>query len=302
MKEKRGMDMRYSRFRKNQSKKRYATFILLMLLGFGLIYVASAGTLGKFVSNLILPVLNGEESGRGQVQDSDDPILSLPDETDEPVKDTTKITDTLKANALSLYAIQMGAFADEENAEAFSQQLKKRGGAGYIYNNGFYRVMAIGFQSEDDAKQVRDELRAEDIESHVYKLATGGADMQITATQENVDIIRSAYGIWEEKYRSLEEIIVSLDSGAISPSEAVDKIRETKTEMELKKEKLQEINAGQNNNAILAGLVELYNGSCLSLDKVLSKNSNDKVAISSEIKYTYIDMLMLYKDYMEQIT
>ena len=258
--------------------------------------------IGEVRQNLILPVLNGEESGRGQVQDSDDPILSLPDETDEPVKDTTKITDTLKANALSLYAIQMGAFADEENAEAFSQQLKKRGGAGYIYNNGFYRVMAIGFQSEDDAKQVRDELRAEDIESHVYKLATGGADMQITATQENVDIIRSAYGIWEEKYRSLEEIIVSLDSGAISPSEAVDKIRETKTEMELKKEKLQEINAGQNNNAILAGLVELYNGSCLSLDKVLSKNSNDKVAISSEIKYTYIDMLMLYKDYMEQIT
>ena len=70
--------------------------------------------------------------------------------------------------------------------------------------------------------------------------------------------------------------------------------------MELKKEKLQEINAGQNNNAILAGLVELYNGSCLSLDKVF-KNSNDKVAISSEIKYTYIDMLMLYKDYMEQL-
>lgn len=294
--------MRYSRVKKNQTRKRYATFILVVLLGFGLIYVIFAGTLGKFVSNLILPILSGEQAEGGQGTDTDDPILTLPDDTNEPVADTVKITDTLKANALALYGIQMGAFTDEENAKAFSQELKTRGGAGYVYNDGFYRVMAIGFQSEEDANQVRNELKADEIESHVYKLTTAGADMEITATVENIAEIRSAYEIWEQKYRSMEDVIVSLDSGAISSLEAADKIQVLKTEMEQKRDKLQEMNANQNNNVVLAGLVKLYDDSCQSLDIILAKNTSDKVAISSEIKYTYIDMLMQYKDYMEQIT
>ncbi len=294
--------MRYSRLKKKQTRKRYAAFILVVLLGFGLIYVISAGTLGKFVSNLILPILSGEQEGDGQVTDTDDPILTLPDDTNESVEDTTKITETLKANSLTLYGIQMGAFTDEENARAFSQELKARGGAGYIYNNGFYRVMAIGFQSEEDARKVREELKTDDIESHVFKLATSGADMQVTATVENVMEIRSAYEIWEENFRLMEQMVVSLDSDSITSLEAADKINAQKTEMEQKRNKLQEMNANQSNNVILTGLVGLYDESCRSLDKILSENANDKVAISSEIKYTYIDMLMQYKDYMEKIT
>lgn len=294
--------MRYSRVRKNQTRKRYATFILVVLLGFGLIYVITAGTLGKFVSNLILPILSGEQSSEGQDIDTDDPILTLPDDTNESAADTAKTTDTLKAKSITLYGIQMGAFTDEENAKAFSQELKTRGGAGYIFNDGFYRVMAIGFQSEEDAIQVKEELKTDEIESHVYKLTTAGADMEITAKEENIREIRSAFEIWEEKYRTIEEIIVSLDSGGITPLEASDKIRGLKAEMEQKRDKLHEMNGNQNNNVILTGLVRLYDNSCRSLDIILSQNTNDKVAISSEIKYTYIDMLMQYKDYMEQIT
>ncbi len=292
--------MRYSRLRRNQAKKRYAAFILIVILGLGLIYVASASTLGKFVSNLILPIINGESEGGELNVEPDDPMLIMPDDNDKHIADTSKINDTLKASALSLYTIQMGAFTDEENAKAFSQELKARGGAGYTYNDKFYRVLAIGFQSEEDAIKVKDELIADDIEANVYKLVTSGADMQITATQENVDMIRSAFEIWEEKYHSLEDIIVSLDSGAINPLEAVDRISEIKSEMDLKKDKLREINTNQD-NIILTGLFELYDNSCQSLDKIISINSNDMVEISSEIKYTYIEIFMLYKGYMEQI-
>ena len=94
---------------------------------------------------------------------------------------------------------------------------------------------------------------------------------------------------------------MDLDSGAITLLEALDRISSIKSEMELKKERLQEINANQSNNEILDGLVKLYDNSCLSLERIKSKSFNDMVAISSEIKYTYIEMLMHYKDYMEQI-
>ncbi|HHY83551.1 MAG TPA: SPOR domain-containing protein [Clostridiales bacterium] len=294
--------MRYSRIKRNQTKKRYATFLLVVLLGFAVIYVAFAGTLGKFVSNLILPLISSENKNNTGNND-DDPVLTIPDTTEEPSKDTAKVTETLKANALTMYAIQMNAFSDKSNAEAFAQELKSKGGAGYILDDGFYRVIAIGFKNEQDAKQVREELKADGIESHVYKIATAGANMSITATRDNVSAISSAYELWEEKYYSLEDIILNLDKGNISSSEAYNNIKEIKTELEAKRDQLKELYDNQNNNNIvLAGLVTLYENSCLSLDKILSINSMDKVAISSEIKYTYVDMLMQYMDYMEQIT
>ncbi|HHU79222.1 MAG: SPOR domain-containing protein [Caldicoprobacterales bacterium] len=294
--------MRYSRIRKRQARKRYTTLILIILLGFSIVYIFSAGQLGKLVSNLLLSVINGESKGEESKTDYDDPVLTVPENTEEPARDTVKVTETLKTNALTIYAIQMGAFTDGSNAEAFAQELRNKGGAGYILDDGFYRVMAIGFQSEEDAQKVRKGLKDDDIEAHVYKMAASGVNMEITATKDNVAAISSAYESWEKNYRSLEDIIVSLDSGSVSPIEASDRIRAIKTEMGQMKNQLQEISSNQSNNAILSGLAALYDSSCQSLDKVLSKNVDDKVAISSVIKYTYIDMFMQYKDYMEQIT
>jgi len=299
--EKRRMDMRYSRVRKSYTRKRYATFILVVLLGFAVVYIAFAGTLGKFVSNLILPLIGSEDSNTDK--NDDNPVLTIPDPTEEPSTDTSKVTETLKANALTMYAIQMNAFSDKDNADAYASELKEKGGAGYILNDGFYRVIAIGFKSEEDAKQVKEELKADGIESHVYKIATAGANMNITATKDNVNAIKSAFEQWEDKFGSLEDIIINLDKGSITPSDACDAIEKTKADLEQIRDQLKTLSSNQNNSSnVLSGLVTLYDNSCLSLDKILSENSMNKVAISSEIKYTYIDMLMQYKDYMDQIT
>jgi hypothetical protein len=300
---KRRMDMRYSRIKKSQNKKRYATLLLVVLLGFLILYIAFAGTLGKFVSNWISPILVGEDSGKvpgGSNQD--EPILTLPDETKEPISDSEKITESLKANALVMYTVQMGAFSEAENAQSFAKELKALGGGAYVLKDDFYRVLAVGYQSEEDAQKVRKDLATNGIESYIYKLATAGADMKITATEENVTAIRSAYEMWEDKYLSLEEMVIQLDSGAITSKDAYDQISEVKIDMESKRDRLNTLNNNQNNNVILAGLVTLFDNTCQSLDKILSLNRSDKVAISAEIKYTYINMLMQYKEYMEQIT
>jgi hypothetical protein len=306
-KELRRMDMRYSRLKQRKTKQRYAAFVLVVLLIFAAVYVISAGTLGKFVSSLIAPILSRDGGADATDSPSDEgnpPVLTVPDGdfTNEQAEDTVKITDTLKANPLTMYAIQMGAFTDNSNAEVFAQELRGKGGAGYILNDGFSRVLAIGFQTEEDAKQVKEELKAGGIESHVYKIASAGVDMKIIATEANVSAIRSAYEMWEEKYVSLEKIIMDLDSGTISPLEAYGKIKDTKAAIEEKKNELEALNVNQKDNVILTGLVNLYESGVISLDEILLQSSSDKVAISSKIKYTYIEMLMRYKDYMDQIT
>lgn len=294
--------MRYSRIKKNQSKKRYASLLLVILLGLIILYIAFAGTLGKFVSNWISPLFRGENETEVPGNNLDDPILTLPEGTPNSVSDLEKINDSLKLNALTMYTVQIGAFSDENNAKSCANELKTMGGAGYILHDDFYRVMAVGFQSEGDSKKVKSQLETSGVESHIYKLATAGADMNITATKENVAAIRSAYEIWEEQYLSLEQLIIDLDSGVISSVDAYNRVKEIKTDMEGKLGRLREMNANQNNNNILDGLVILYENACQSFDKILSQNSSEKVAISAEIKYTYIELIMQYKTYMEQIT
>jgi hypothetical protein len=295
-----GKDMRYSRIRKKNSKKRYATVALIFLLTLTMIYLISAGSLGKVVSNLISLLLSEEDDNRPEDL-NEMPELIIPDKKQEPDR-LEKITDSLKANALNMYAIQMGAFTDEKNAKVLASELKDRGGAGYILKDDFYRVLAVGFQSEDDARKVKNELDSSGLEAHIYKLSTAGADMRITATEEYVEKISNAYSLWEEEYLSLEEIIIQLDSDVLSPIAAYDIIKTKKNRMADIKQELIEISGNQNNNFILSELISLYEKSCASLDKILSNEMSDKVAISSEIKYTNIEMFILYRDYMKQIT
>jgi len=292
--------MRYSRIRKKNSKKRYATVALIFLLTLTMIYLISAGSLGKVVSNLISLLLSEEDDNRPEDL-NEMPELIIPDKKQEPDR-LEKITDSLKANALNMYAIQIGAFTDEKNAKVLASELKDRGGAGYILKDDFYRVLAVGFQSEDDARKVKNELDSSGLEAHIYKLSTAGADMRITATEEYVEKISNAYSLWEEEYLSLEEIIIQLDSDVLSPIAAYDIIKTKKNRMADIKQELIEISGNQNNNFILSELISLYEKSCASLDKILSNEMSDKVAISSEIKYTNIEMFILYRDYMKQIT
>ncbi len=300
------MNMRYSRLKKRRKKKRYAKLFLIALLILGILYVVSAGKLGKFVSRLVSPIINqkGNSDGTDEVSKAE-PILTVPEDKldskggDE--KDTSKVTKNIKANSLSMFTIQMSAFTDEKNANEFAKQLQSKGGAGYVLNDEFHRVLAVGFQKEEDAKKVKEQLKADGIESHVYPISSSGADMKITAVKANIDAIQSAYGMWEEKYVALEKVIRDLDSDVIPAADACGQMEKIKKEMVRKRDELKAMNAKQDNNAVLSGLVSLYESGIKSFDGILSQNSSDKVAISSKIKYTHIEMVMRYKEYMAQI-
>ncbi|HPT77762.1 MAG TPA: SPOR domain-containing protein [Candidatus Atribacteria bacterium] len=286
--------MRYSRLRRSATRKRYAFFILVAVLSCSLLYIFFAGTIGKYVSDVIAPILGS----RGSTNDpTDDPKLTVPDE-----EDTVKVTENITANALKLYTIQMGAFIEERNAEDYALTLRTQGGAGYTVNDTYYRVLAVGFQLESDAAKVREQLKADDIDSQVYKIASPGVNMQITATKSNVETIKSAFSIWEDEYYKLEDILKQLDRNEISTTEAQSAISECKQPIDEMSDKLEGLNATQENNPILNGLLQLYKDTAKSLDDIITQNPSNKVAISSKLKYTYIELMMKYKQYLEQIT
>ncbi len=299
--------MRYSRLRKRRRKKRTARLFLIALLILGILYIVSAGKLGKLVSRLAAPIINQKDNSGGSDRVSKaEPILTVPEDKVDSKggkkQDTTKVTESIKANPLSMFTIQMSAFTDEKNANEFAKQLQSKGGAGYVLKDEFFRVLAVGFQKEEDAKKVKEQLKADGVESHVYPVSSSGADMKITATKTNISAIRSAYEMWEEKYLALEKVIRDLDSDAIPVTDACGQMEKIKKEMDTKRDELKAINARQDDNAVLSGLVSLYESGSKSLGGVLAEKSSDKVTVSSRIKHAHIEMVMLYKDYMTQIS
>ena len=307
--------MRYSRVKRVRNQRRYAFIVIILFLILGGIYFFTAGTMGKYISNFIAPILKSRQSteqlaqqdsnDRGDNQVDQGMELTLPNDAaqDDAQEDKApRITETIKVEDMNFFGIQMGAFNSKENAQSIADQLKTRGGAGYVLDDQYSRVIAMVFLSEGDATAVKEQLQEQSIESQLYELKCPGVDMEVTAPSEKIEGIKTSFSLVREKFGEVESIIRELDNDKITIEIAINRIGEIKNEVIIKEEQLNQYSATQEGSQVLSGLKNLLSDQANNIDQILQTNTSDKVAISSKIKYTYIDMIVKYKGYIEQIT
>ncbi len=299
--------MRYSRL-KRRNRRRYTSMILLGLLLFLAVYIGSASAAGNFISRIVTSFLGsftstnqGEDDASVQAPNTQ---LTVPNKTDKTPNEgsSQKVTEQLDIAPFNLYAIQLGAFTNKENAEVAAKELQAKGGAGYILNDKYFRLLAMGYASEADAQKIKQQLEKEGIESQIYSISAPGVNMEITASADKVNSVKSAFSLWIDKTKALEGIVKNLDTSAISVEDARKDIEAMVGAFNSTLEQLKAYSATQESNHILAGLQELYQNSIESLNGIFAENVVDRVATSSKIKYTYIDMVYKYKQYMDKIT
>lgn len=302
--------MRYSRIRRARNQKRYAIVLLIAFLLLGGIYFLMAGTIGKAISNIITPILKPKVGSQQDEQGGDTANeiglegegteLSLPQE-EKQGSQGPRITETIKIEAKSFFGIQLGAFNNRENALSIANELKKKGAAGYVLEDQFSRVLAIIFQSQEDTRAVMEQLKAQAVESQVYELKCPGVDMEITASSEKVKGIESSYQMVMENFGLIESIIKDLDRDKITLEIAIENLKDMRDEIRTKTDQLQAYSTDEEGSPVLSGLRNFLSTQVENLDDILLGNISDRVEISSKIKYTYIDMAVKYKKYMEQI-
>lgn len=305
--------MRYSRIRRARNQRRYISLVIMIFLILGGIYFFTAGTMGKYISGFIAPILKSKEETDQLDQKEpydDDMELTLPDSNGQDdsqaannqEENASKTTETVKVQAMNFFGIQMGAFNSKENAQAVGDQLKAKGGAGYILNDQYSRVIAMMFLSQNDAATVIQQLSNNSIEAQMYELKCPGVEMEITATGPKIEGIKSIFSLIQEKFGDIENTIKDLDNDKITTEIAINRLNEINDEITSKIEMLNQYSATQEGNKVLSGLKNFLTDQADNLDQIIQGNMSDKVAISSKIKYTYIDMIVKYKEYMEQIT
>lgn len=303
--------MRYSRL-KRRKRRRYTWIVFLGLLLFLVVYIGSASAAGNFISRLVTSFLSNFSSANSGKEDASigepDTRLTVPDKADTAPNESLdkgniqKVTEQLDIAPFNLYTIQLGAFSSKENAEMAARELRAKGGAGYILNDKYFRLLAMGYVSEGDAQKVKQQLQKEGIESQIYLISAPGVKLEITAVADKVNSIKSAFSIWIDKVKALEDVVKKLDTSAISVEDAKKALKATVEEFNSTLEQLKTYLVTQESNPILTGLQNLYQNCIESLNGILAENVVDRVATSSKIKYTYIDMVYRYKQYIDNIT
>ena len=93
---------------------------------------------------------------------------------------------------LAVYALQLGAFTQEEAARQLAQEFAGRGAAGYVHFDGdAYRVLAAAYPTRAEAQAVQTRLGGQNISTYIHPctqdaltLRAGGEKRQVEATAE----------------------------------------------------------------------------------------------------------------------
>jgi len=80
--------------------------------------------------------------------------------TDKPEQSESKEEPTIKPqNNSDLFAVQVGAFSKQSNAQGLVEKLQNKGFTAYITTKNPYRVQVGAFKTKDAAKELGQELK-----------------------------------------------------------------------------------------------------------------------------------------------
>lgn len=190
---------------------------LIVILGIA--YFASAGAVGKWMAERVLaPLLGWTDQTQQPPQQGG--FLVAPQAATPPPGTATPQAQSILLNSYDCFALQMGAYDGAVGAESAAIGVRQSGGAGYIWQDGKYRVLAAGYLSQADAEKVRDQLKAGGTDSVVYAYQAPGIKMDVLATAEQVNCLKQTLSTIEQIIASVETLSMDLDTGKITAEDA----------------------------------------------------------------------------------
>ncbi len=233
-----------------------------------------------------------------------DPISApLPADENEPVSAGAPAaagTD-FKLEGAGFYAVQMGAFKSEANAGTEADAVRQRGGAGYVYFDGeLYRVLASAYATEAEAKDVRDQLKEDMIESGVFPIEIREVDLRVTAGQNVVSAMTGAVDAIKKAREDMTALSIAFDKEEKTQEQAGEEVSAIGAELKAALDTLKK-EAGSDNAVIssLSGAMEKMIG---DLNQLASVSGGSSVDFSSRMKYTQIGIISDTVEFIEEIT
>lgn len=207
---------------------------------------------------------------------------------------------TTKNTSFNIYAISLNSANNLAGAQAFTDDIKSRGGAGYIWQveNVFY-VFASCYLEENDAIKVRDKLHDSGNECEIVQLEFKSIELSLTLTQDEKTQLYNSLSVFKNTYKSLYDISVALDTNVSSSSECLILISQAKTEIEKQKQIFDNYFLEKLTNDLI--YVKLALAECKNEIELLLENNLQDTNLTANIKYSYFKILKIHKNLYESI-
>lgn len=196
-------------------------------------------------------------------------------------------------NKYNVYAISLASTDTNALAKQHSNSVKEQGGAGYIYlTNSKYHIVASIYENEADALKVQENLKNSHKNSEILPIVIPSISISNNLLAEEKTTLENSINIFKNSYKKLYDISVSLDTSVISEVNAKLAINEL----------------GSDINKITTNFITLFSKQAsnnfliikLKLNELATCINNliahEEVSLTSNIKETYCNIIMLYKD------
>ena len=311
--------MEYSKRRRHRRPRRAAQrktqqgdggrVIVALLMVALIVYFVSASSAGTWVAkNVMAPALEALDSlelwGAKKDPDTntpttggDDAVLQVNLSGDQSARNSANEDITLPA--VSCYMLQMGVFSSQANADMEAASLKSSGGAGYVLEDeGRYRVLAAGYDSESAAKDVKTRLVAEGTDCTVYALSANAAVFRVTANSDQLADIEKGFTALFDAQQALTLAALEFDQKSQSAEDGRGAAQQILANLRADMAILSQYDG---DNSMFTALLACYTGCESALSSLSQSAASSTSTFASQLKHTQLYVTHQYAQFLRGI-
>lgn len=198
------------------------------------------------------------------------------------------------------YALQLGAFENEDSAKTLAEQFSRRGAAGYVWLDGRYRTLAAVYPLRDDAQAVRQQLSEKhEVETYLYQISLPAMQLRMSGMQGQLEILKAAFIHADELVRSLQRMSSALDRQEMNVQEVAAELQGISEQLTMVTLRLKQRFAAPRHETV-DGLIRCFENYAAYVSSFDSAQS--EVAAGTMLKYQTLSSLEMLKQVYDSLS
>lgn len=136
--------------------------------------------------------------------------------------DTSHCSLDISLAGRTWYALQLGAFTQENAACQLSQQFTARGAAGYVYQeNDIYRVYAAAYPTRAEAQSVQTHLSGQGVATYIHPCNEDSVTLRAAGTNTQLQAISEIFSYLDALSMKFFTLSSQLDKNTLAVTDAI---------------------------------------------------------------------------------
>ena len=288
--------------RSRKAGKRYSgSSVVFILLCCGLtVFLLSTSYIGdKLVDQYITPTF-AKIMGKAMTPEPSSVPAMVQTRDDSPIDPSVPDKIQFELPETSWYLLQMGAYADPEEAHAQALLIQSMGAGGYIYEDeqGFNRVFAAAYEDQESLLQVQQQVRSSGYENTAYSIHPDGVKVTLTGQVADAKKMRSAMETVQSVPKSLTDFALKYDKDDLTQAQAIQFLNDLSISLSAARQCFEGLR-----DTVPMGQMDEYAAWIMdSISTFLTKSDTmNKIECGAAIKHFQIESILKYNTLIKDI-